>query len=33
LKNTTMAEAYIRQAVERLKHAREALRRGTILTL
>jgi HEPN domain-containing protein len=28
LKNTAMAEAYIRQAMERLKHAREALRRG-----
>lgn len=28
MKNTAMAEAYIRQAMERLKHAREALRRG-----
>ncbi len=28
MKNTAMAEAYIRQAMERLKHAGEALRRG-----
>ena len=28
MKNTAMAEAYIRQAMERLKHAREAHRRG-----
>ncbi len=28
MKNTAMAETYIRQAVEGLKHAREALRRG-----